>query len=169
MIAHRTASTLVVAVALVAASLGAASADISKKVQAAFKGQLLITAEPLPESLGDDKETIASYKKAVLKSVKGEPGDEEALTWHFNFTAFFKGPVGVDELSLDFYTNDKEKLYVANKKLSGIDKSMTVLTGDISIDENDNVNANRSYLVKLTGKVKGKEVTFASAPLATTK
>jgi hypothetical protein len=141
-----------------------ADADVSKKVQAAFKGKLLITDAPLPESLGDDKETIAAYNKAVLKEVKGEPGDE-AISWRFNFTAFLTKAPGKSDLSLDFYNAEKE--YVANKRLTGIDGSLTVLTGEISFDENDNVNPKQTYTLKLTGQVKGKEVVFATATLTT--
>ena len=133
--AHRLATTFAIAALVVAGLVGGASADISKKVQAAFRGQLLITEEPLPESAGSDKDTIALYKKATLKSLKGTPGEEDALTWRFAFTAFFKAPPRVTELSVDFYTNDKEKLYVAKKRLSGVDANLTVLTGEVSIDE----------------------------------
>jgi hypothetical protein len=140
-----------------------ADADISKKVQAAFKGKLLISDAPLPDSAGDDKATIAAYNKAVIKEVKGEPGDE-VTSWRFNFTAFLTKAPGKADLSLDFYNASKE--YVANKRLTVTDGSLTVISGEISFDENDNVNPNTTYTLQLTGKVKGKEVVFASAMLS---
>ena len=153
------------ALALLFGLVATAEADISKKVQAAFKGKILITATPLADSMGDDKETIAAYNKAVLKEVKGEPGEEDARSWSFHFTAFLTRPAGKTELSLDFYNANKE--YVANKRLTGIDGSMSVLNGEISFDENDNVNPNTTYTIKLAGEVKGREVVFATAILTT--
>src|SRR4051794_35579356 len=60
------------AVLVVAASgWGVASADVSRSVMAAFKGELVITKGDLPEGK-NDKETIAKIKGERLKELTGE-------------------------------------------------------------------------------------------------
>lgn len=146
--------------------VSAAHADISKKVQAAFRGQILVSSAPLPDDGGGDKETIALYKKNALSTITGV-GEDGSKRWSFVVTAFFRSPPKVDELSLDFYLDDKERSYVANKKLLGINGSLTVLITDIALTEDDGLNPKRNYIVKLAGRVKGKEVVFAQTKLAT--
>ncbi len=152
------------AVGLLFATLGVAQADYSKRVQKAFRGSILITQGGLPGVKGSDKETIAAFKKARLAEVAHTMGDE-VPEWSFNFVAFMKKAPRVSKLSVDFYTDDKEKLYVANKDLTGIDPSIPILRGSLTISEDDGVNKGRRYIVKLTGTVKGREVTFATTKL----
>ena len=56
-----------------------AHADLSRKVIAAFKGKILVTQAPL-ESVGDDKATIAHFKKVNLATLKGEQNGNDAGT-----------------------------------------------------------------------------------------
>ena len=72
--------------------------------------------------------------------------------------AFMKKKPPATELSIDFYTQDKEKLYVANKRLAGIDKSLTLLQSKLEISEDDGLKKGGSYTVKLTAQVRGKDV-----------
>jgi hypothetical protein len=53
-------------------------------------------------------------------------------------------------LKLEFYTDDKDKRYVADKQLDGVDPKSAVLTGDISINEDEGLAKGKSYVVKLT-------------------
>ncbi len=148
-------------VALVAA-LGVAHADVSKKVEKAFRGQILITDAPLPPSGETDAQTINAYKKAKAKTLKSTDDDGTAQ-WSFLFTAFLKKAPKTGSLSMDFYTDDKDKLYVADKRFVGIDPKGTILSGQVAITEDDGLVKGRTYVVKLTGKVKRKEVVFAKA------
>lgn len=166
MVFHR-ARNVAVAVAAVALLAGstAALADLSSKVvQKEMKGQLIVTAKPLAAPDGDDRTVVKALKKAAVKSVKGFASGE-VKGWNFAFIAFLKKAPGKNELSLDFYTDDKEKLYVANKRLTGIDPKLPVLEGQVDITEDDGVNAGKSYVLKLVVNHGGKKETL----LATTK
>jgi hypothetical protein len=152
---------LPLAVALaIGASARTADADLSKKVIAAFKGKILVTISPL-EMQGDDKATIAAFKKATLTEVKSQMGADDVPTWVFTYNAFLS-KTGATSLKLEFHEG---KDYKADKQLTGVDPKMTVLQGDIEITEDDNITKGKTYTLKLTGTVKGKEVTFATGQI----
>ena len=156
---RRTFLALPFAAALVL-GLGAAPAhaDLSKKVIAAFKGKILVSDGPL-EPAGDDKATIAAFKKKSLTEVAGSPNGDEVQQWTFVYTAFLKSS-GATSLKLEFYDGTK---YVADQALSGVDPKLTVLNGDVSLSEDDGLTKGKRYTLKLTGTVKGKEVVFATS------
>ena len=163
----KTTLRLILGSALVAALFtvfGVAQADVSKTVEKAFRGQILITDTPLPPAGETDAQTINAYKKATAKSLKSTDDDGTAQ-WSFLFTAFLKKAPRTEALSMDFYTDDKDKLYVADKRFVGIDPKGTILSGQVAITEDDGLVKGRSYVVKLTGKVKRREVVFAQAKL----
>lgn len=155
----------VTVVTLVASALGLATADVTPKVQKAFRGTILITPDGLPDPRSTDAETIAAFKKAQAKSLKGTQNAEGVAEWSFQFTAFLKKAPKVSTLSIDFYTDDKDKLYVANKGMMGVDPNMDILSGSVSISEDDGPVKGKRYIVKLTGKVKKKEVVFAETKI----
>jgi hypothetical protein len=153
---------LMSAAVLVAAAIGwggIASADMSRPVMAAFRGELVITKGDLPEGK-NDKDTIARIKAERLKELTGEARDD-VVYWHFHYTAFLsKG--GASQLKMEFYTNDKDKKFVADNRLDGVDPKSLVLSGDISINEDEGLSKGRSYTIKL---VNDKDVVVASTPL----
>jgi hypothetical protein len=138
---------------------GIASADLSKSVITAFKGELVITKGELPEGK-TEKETIAKIKAERLKELTGEARGDVTY-WHFRYTAFLSKP-GSPQLKMEFWTNDKDKKFVADNRLDGVDPKITVLTGDISINEDDGLVKSRPYIIKL---VNDKDVVVASTPL----
>jgi len=148
-------------VVLVAAAAwgGTASADMSKNVLAAFKGELVITKGELPEGK-NDKETIAKIKGERLKELTGE-AKNDVTGWYFHYTAFLS-KTGATQLKMEFYTNDKDKKFVADKRIDGVDPKTPALSGDISIDEDEGLSKGRPYLIKL---VTNKDVVVASTPL----
>jgi hypothetical protein len=151
-------STAVLVVA--AAGWGSvASADVSRAVIAAFKGELVITKGELPEAK-TDKETIAKIKGERIKELTGE-ARSEVMGWHFHYTAFL-ARTGATRLKMEFYTNDKDKKFVADKQLDGVDPKLAVLSGEISIDEDEGLSKGRPYQIKL---VTDKDVVVASTPL----
>jgi hypothetical protein len=145
--------------AAIALGVGAApaDADLSRKVIAAFKGQILVTTGRL-ESIGTDKETIAHFKKVHLSTIKGEQNGNDVQEWVFNYTAFMK-TAGATKLKLEFYNEGGD--YVADQTLTDVDPKMTVLEGDITINEDDGLAKGKKYTLKLTGTLKGREVVFA--------
>jgi hypothetical protein len=151
---------IALAIALVAVGARPAHADMSKKVIAAFKGKILVTDSPL-EMVGDDKTTIAAFKKSALTEVKGAPGADDVMTWVFVYNAFLN-KTGATNMKLEFYDG---KNYSADKSLTGVDPKLTVLQGDIEITEDDNITKGKTYTLKLTGMVKGKELTFATGQI----
>ena len=156
---HRRLLSAVVLVAATAGWSGLASADVSKAVIAAFKGELVITKGELPEGK-TEKDTVARIKTDRLKELTGE-AREDVTYWHFHYTAFLT-KAGSSLLKMEFYTNDKDKKFVADNRLDGVDPKTTVLSGDISINEDEGLSKGKSYIIKL---VNDKDVVVASTPL----
>jgi hypothetical protein len=138
---------------------GIASADMSRNVIAAFRGELVITKSELPEGK-TEKDTIAKIKTERLKELTGEAKDG-VVYWHFHYTAFLSKP-GASMLTMKFFINEKELKYVDDIRLEGVDPKSTVLSGDISANEDDNLTKNKPYIIKL---VTEKDVVVASTPL----
>ena len=152
-------------VAAVALMTSAALADgIGKNVKKRLAGQVLITSKALPTGLDDNNATVKKYQSMVVKEVKHEMV-QGIPTWSFHYTAFLKTAPKTSNLAFDFYTTDKKPLYVADKRFTGVDPNLTILSGVLTINEDDNVNKGRTYTIKLTGKVKGKEKVFATTTL----
>lgn len=141
-------------------SAGPAQADLSKKVIAAFKGKVLVTDGPL-ESVGDDKATIAHFKKKNLASVAGHQNGNDVQEWTFNYTAFLS-KTGLTTLKLEFHDGNK---YAADQTLTGVDPKGSVIEGDITISEDDGLNKGKKYTLKLVGTMKGKEVVVATTQI----
>ena len=150
----------VLAIALIAAGQARVAEAISPKVIKAFKGKLLVTAEPLEEA-GSDKETIAAWKKAALTEVTGTPNADDVQTWTFQYTAFLKSK-GYSTLAIEFHTDGK---FVADQRLEGVDPSLPVLQGEVSITEDDGPSKGKKYTLKLVGTKGGKETVLASSSL----
>jgi hypothetical protein len=144
----------------------AARADVSEAVQKKFKGQILISAEPLPDSVADEAEQIRQLKKAHSGVIASSKGDSVPV-WRFRFIAFMTRKPGATQVALDFYTDDKKKQFVAQERLAGIDPKLTLLQGEAELSEDDGLTADRSYVVKLTAEIKGKEVVLATTKLRT--
>jgi hypothetical protein len=145
MSSHRLLSAAVV----LAAALGwggVASADLSKPVISAFHGELVITKAELPEGK-TDKDTITKIRTDKLKELEGEDHDGVQY-WHFHYTAFLT-KAGSSLLKMEFYTADNK--FVADNRLEGIDPKSTVLSGDISINEDEGLTKNKLYQIKLVG------------------
>lgn len=138
---------------------GVASADLSPAVITAFRGDLVITKGDLPEGK-TEKDTIAKIKTDRLKELTGEAKDD-VVYWHFHYTAFLSKP-GSTLLKLEFYINDKDKKFVADNRLEGVDPKSTVLSGDISINEDEGLSKGKPYLIKL---VNDKDAVVASTTL----
>jgi hypothetical protein len=134
-----------VVVALLAG--GIASADISSRsVIATFKGQLVISKAELSEGK-NDKDTIARIKAEKVSELKGEQV-ADVTQWNFHYTAFLT-KTGNSALKMEFYRDGKQ--YSADKRLDGIDPKSVVLTGQITIDEDEGLSKGKSYVIKLVG------------------
>jgi hypothetical protein len=132
----------VLAVALVA-SAQPVFADVSRTVISAFHGQLVVTKDDLPEGK-NDKDTISKIKAAQLKSVEGSPKGD-VTGWNFHYTAFLT-KTGANHLKIEFLNGDK---LAADQQLDGVDPKSTVLTGDISIDEDEGLAKGKTYTVQV--------------------
>lgn len=158
------ASGTLVLATLMFGMVGTASADLSEKVQKAFKGKILIT-EGTPALRSSDDATIAHFKKVNLSTLKHASVEDDVYSWNIDFTAFLKKAPKVKSLTFEFYTADKERLFVADKRLMGIDPLLKIVRGSFSINEDNGVNRNRTYIIKLVGKVRKRDVTFAQTKL----
>jgi hypothetical protein len=135
-------SAAVLAVTL-AASAQPVFADISRSVISAFRGQLVITKDELPDGK-NDKDTIAKIKAAQLKTLEGTPKGD-VTGWNFHYTAFLT-KTGATTLKVEFLNG---KQLSADKMLDGVDPKSSVLSGDISIDEDEGLAKGKTYTVEL--------------------
>lgn len=140
-----------------------AHAELSKKVIAAFKGKIVITAGDLPDG-GDEAATIAAIKKSQLAEISGEKNAEEVMSWTFRYTAFLS-KTGPTSLTMAFFTNDKKKKYVADQRLDGVDPKSPVLAGEVTITADDGLSKGQSYLIKLIAESGGKQAVLAQTTL----
>jgi hypothetical protein len=139
----RTSITAVALAAFMAAG-GVASADLSRGVISNYRGQLVITKDELPEGKSD-KDTITKINGVRLKTLEGAKNDD-VVFWHFHYTAFLS-KTGSSTLKLEFLKEDGK--LAANQRLEGVDTKSSALTGDISINEDDGLNAGKTYTVEL--------------------
>jgi len=138
----RVMSAAVFAVAIAAAAQPV-FADVSRGVISAFKGQLVVTKDELPEGK-NDKDTISKIKAAQLKSLDGSPKGD-VTGWNFHYTAFLtKG--GASKLKVEFMNGNK---LAADQQLDGVDPKSAVLSGDISIDEDEGLAKGKTYTVQV--------------------
>lgn len=129
-----------------------ASADLSRGVITAFRGQLIVSKDELPDGKGGadgndakaDKEAIAKIKGVHLKELTGTK-NEDLTYWHFHYTAFLT-KTGNSALKLEFLKNGK---LAANQSLNGIDTKSPVLSGDVSINEDEGIAKGNTYTVQL--------------------
>ena len=135
-------STAVLAVLVAAAST--ASADMTRGVISSFRGQLVISAGELPEGK-NDADTVKKIKAAQLKELTGTT-NEDVTYWHFHYTAFLN-KTGATTLKLEFM-KEGNKLS-ADQRLDGVDPKSSVLTGDISINEDEGLAKGKTYTVQL--------------------
>ena len=137
-------SVAVLATAIVVgASTSVATADMSKAVISALRGKLIITKGELPEGK-NDKDTIAKIKAANLTTLDGEARDDVQY-WHFSYAAFLS-KTGATTLKMEFYNG---KQLSADKTLDGIDPKSGLLTGEISINEDEGLAKGKTYTIKL--------------------
>jgi hypothetical protein len=131
---------------VLAASLAAAPAfAMSNGVISAFRGQLIVSKDEIPEGK-NDHDTIAKIKSAQLKELTGDPHGD-VMVWNFHYTAFLS-KTGASSLKLEFLT-EKDQRLSADKKLDGVDPKSGVLTGDITIDEDEGLAKGKTYEVEL--------------------
>lgn len=152
--------------ALVLSLAAASRADVPVSVQKQLKGQMFVSLEPLPQSADSDAALIKALKKANQADLKHITADG-VPTWRFHVLAFMKQKPGVSQIALDFYLDDKSHAFVAQERLAGIDKGLTLLDAQVDLSEDDGLAANKSYIVKLTAEVHGKEVVLATTKLRT--
>lgn len=126
------------------------SADLPRAVIAAFKGQIVITRGDLPEGR-NDKDTIAKIKKEQVKELLGTAAGEDVVHWVFRYAAFLN-QTGSSNLRLVFSLGGRR---IADKHLAGIDPKASVLSGEISISEDEGIQRGKLYTLQLIG---GKKV-----------
>ena len=139
---RRITSAVVIAASLLAG--GIASADLSRAVISAFGGQIVIKDE-LPEGK-NDKDTIGKIKGAQLKELVGTEVSKDNTAWHFHYTAFLT-KAGNSALQFEFLREGGT--LAANKRLEDVDPKRGVLSGDISIDEDEGLAKGKTYTVQL--------------------
>ncbi len=123
---------------------GVANADLSRGVISSYRGQLVISKDELPEGK-TDKDTITKINGVRLKTLEGAKNDD-VVFWHFHYTAFLS-KTGAQTLKLEFLKEDGK--LSADQRLEGADAKSGVLTGDISINEDEGLAAGKTYTVQL--------------------
>lgn len=152
------ATVVVLTTAMLIGGLGNAFADMSKGVIGAFRGQLVISKGDLPEGK-NDKDTIAKIKASKVTVLEGETRDDVTY-WRFSYAAFLS-KTGAAKLKMEFY-KDNGKQLSADKTLDGIDPKSSLLTGEISINEDEGLAKGKTYTIKL---VTERDAVVATATL----
>lgn len=135
---------LISAALLVALVAAPAAAEPSRNVIAAFRGQLVVTKDELPEGK-NDKDTIAKIKQARLSEVAGAPTSSDVTAWHFRYAAFLN-KAGAKSLKLNFMI---DKRLAADVRITDVDPKSALLTGEISVDEDEGLAKGKTYSVEL--------------------
>src|SRR5688572_16289563 len=135
------------AVVLVGAGVWAQSV----KVYRTFKGQIIISDEPIATS-DDDKEMTATLKKAKRDTLK-KPQD--ATNWPFHFIAFLSKKAGTADISLFFYESGKKEM--AFYRDLQTDPETSIVAFELEFGDDDGVKAGQKYDVTL-GRMDGKAV-----------
>jgi hypothetical protein len=143
MSSRRMMSAAALAVAVVAAASSPVFADYSKSVTAAFKGQIVVSKGDLPVGK-NDKDTVAKIKKEQLKEITGT-ANEDVTGWYFHYTAFLS-KTGSKNLKMEFMKGGR---LAADKQLDGIDPKSAVLSGEISINEDEGLAKGNVYTIQL--------------------
>ena len=131
------------AVLTVAVSAAPAVADPSRNVISAFKGQLVVSKDELPEGK-NDAETIKKIKAASLHELVGEAKGEITL-WQFHYAAFLKA-TGATKLKMEFMNGNK---LAADKQLDSVNPKSVVQIGEITIDEDEGLAKGKTYTINL--------------------
>lgn len=149
--------------------LGTARADLPRKVLKTFNGQILVTTDaPLSTSFDNETEMIRAWKKSKKTTLKAIDSGAGTAVWSFYVMAFMKKPPHASEISLDFYRIDgNKKVYAANERFQGIDPKLKLLSTRVELSEDDGLDRNREYLVKLTVQHGKREVVLATTKLRT--
>ncbi len=138
----------------VAAAVALAGAGVwaqSVKVYRAYKGQIIISDEPIAQS-DDDKEMIASLKKAKRDTLTKA---KDATNWPFYFIAFLTKKPGTADISLFFYESGKKNM--AFYRDLQTDPNTTIVAFDLEFGDDDGVKPGQKYDVAL-GRMSGNTV-----------
>jgi hypothetical protein len=131
-------------VVVVAVLAGAVRAEPSRGVIAHFRGQLVITKDDLPEGK-NDADTIKKINGVRLTELQGTPTNTDVQAWHFHYAAFLN-KTGAKALKLEFMI---DKRLAADQRITEVDPKSSLLTGDISIDEDEGLAKGKTYTVQL--------------------
>jgi hypothetical protein len=151
------AAVLVVAAYLAAAAV--AHAALSDAVVAAFRGKIVLSRGPIPEG-ASDKETIAKLKAAQLRELGSTTGPDGAV-WRFHYTAFPK-KLGDGGLKVQYISGEKDQRFAAESTIPVIDPQSGVLSGDLSMNENQGLSRGKAYVIQFVND-KDEVVAKASA------
>lgn len=151
-----------VAVLLTFVAGAVAQAGKPRTVHDAFAGQIVITTSPLRPAGATEAKMIEDIREARVHQIAARDAATDEPAWSFHFTAFLDKQPRISEMSLDVYTVDGDR-YVTSKRMMGIDPKLQILAGDMTLTEEDGVKTGARYRLALTGQVRNREVTFATA------
>jgi hypothetical protein len=123
----------------------------SAKIYNKFKGQIVISDEPIPTS-DDDGEMAASLKKAKRSELTRLGGGG---AWPFHFVAFLTKKSGAADVSLFFY--EKGKKDMSFYRDLQIDPDTKIVAFELEFTEDDGVSPDKKYDVVL-GRAQGNKI-----------
>jgi hypothetical protein len=151
-----------VAVFLTLVAGAVAQAGKPRTVHGAFAGHIVLSASPLRPSGATEAAMIDDIRRAQVHEITARDMGGEGVSWSFDFTAFLDKEPRISEMSLDVYAAEDGR-YITSKRMMGIDPKLQILAGDMMLTEEDGVKPGARYRLALTGQVRNREVTFATA------
>jgi hypothetical protein len=138
-------SVLVLVLAALLAGGAVVRAELSDPVIAAFRGKIILSRGPIPEGTSA-KETIARLKAAQLRELTGATSPDGAV-WRFHYTAFPGKPID-GGLKVRYISGEKDHRFAAESMVLVIDPKSGVLSGDLTINENQGLERGKAYVIQ---------------------
>jgi hypothetical protein len=151
--------SIVASVGIVAAM--AAGTVAAAKAGGGFKGQILVSDQPVPELDDETKmnDVLKKWSRPVIEKAK------DAESWSFHMMSFPDKKPGTNTLTLLFYdVSSGKKSYLTSKDIS-CDAAATILASEVEVSVEDGVKPGMKVELALARIVGDKQTDLARTKL----
>jgi hypothetical protein len=129
--------------------------------QPSFKGQILVSDQPVPSLDDEDKmnDVLKKWQKPVIEKSK------DAESWSFHMMSFPDKKPGTTTLTLLFYdVSGGKKSYLTSKDIS-CDAAATILASEVEVSEEDGIKPGMKVELALARIVGDRQTDLARTKL----